>query len=185
MKLIAIAALAALWTPLMVFSGESSTLNKNVTIISGHASADGRSEVREQVLDECLGSLPKAEELEAVVSSEPKYFKEINGNPAQNDFVKAYSAVIEINYMLYQKVLFIVTTNSIPATEPNMKVMEKNIRQTKRFESSSANGDSFAGRSRREYYFSTSEGAVNDARKQAGTWLKQQSAVICKASTSK
>jgi hypothetical protein len=177
--------LSVLWVPMAAFSGETSTMNKNVTIISGQATADGKSEVRERVLDECIVSLPKAEDLEAVVTSEPKYLKEINGNAAQNDFVKTYSAVIELNYMLYQKVLFIVTTNSVPAVEPNMKVMEKSIPQTKRFESNFANGDSYAGRSRREYYFSTSEGAVADARKQAQIWLKQQAAVECKQSQSK
>jgi hypothetical protein len=177
--------LSVLLTPQTGFSGESSTLNKNITVISGHATADGRSEVREQILDECIVALPKAEDCEAVVSSESKYLKEINGSAERNEFAKVYSAVIDINYMLYQKVLFIVTTNSVPATEPNMKVMEKNIRQTKRFESNGANGDSFAGRSRREYYFSSSEAAVSDARKQAQIWLKQQSAVICKQSPAK
>ncbi len=168
-----------------IFGTEGSTQNKNITVISGHATADGSSEVRERVLEECIVSLPKAEDLEAVVTSEPRYLKEINGNPEKNDFVKSYSAVIEINYILYQKVLFIVTVSSVPATEPNMKPMEKNIRQTKRFESNPANGDSYAGRSRREYYFSTPEGATSDARKQAQIWLKQQSAVICKPPSSK
>lgn len=181
----AVIVLSALLAPPAVYGGDPSTVNKNVTIVSGQATADGKSEVRERVLDECIVSLPKAEDLDAVVTSDSKYLKEINGNAAQNDFIKTYSAVIEVNYMLYQKVLFIVTTNAVPAVEPNMKVMEKNIPQTRRFESNSANGDSYAGRSRREYYFSSSEGAIADARKQAQIWLKQQAAVVCKAPASK
>ena len=34
-----------------------------------------------------------------------------------------------------------------------MKVMEKNLKQTKQFTSSSSEGDLFAGRSNRQYYF--------------------------------
>jgi hypothetical protein len=161
------------------------TQNKNITVLSGQSTADGTSEVRERVLDECIVSLPKAEDLEAVVAADARYLKEINGNPAQNDFVKVYLATIDINYMVYQKTLFIVTTSSVPALEPNMKVMEKNIPRSKRFESISSNGDLYAGRSRREYYFSTAEAATADARKQATIWLKQQAAIVCKPAASK
>jgi len=156
------------------------THNKNVTIITGQSAADGKSEVREQILEECIESLPGSDALEAVVQSQPLYLKEINGNPGQNDFVKTYSASIDINYMVYQKALFIVTTSSVSGVEPIMKVMEKRIRHSVQFGSNPVNGDIYAGRSRREYYFSSSEAAIADARKQAQVWLKQQSPVVCK-----
>jgi hypothetical protein len=161
------------------------TQNKNITVISAQSSADGKSEIREQLLEECIVSLPNAEGLEATVQSEPLFLKEINGNPDQNDFVKTYSAVIEINYLVYQKVLYIVTTSSVSGVEPTMKVMEKQLRQTKQFASNPLNGDLYAGRSRREYYFSTADAAVRDAHKQAQIWLKQQAAVVCKSSAAK
>jgi hypothetical protein len=161
------------------------TQNKNVTIITGQSSADGKSEVREQILEECIVSLPGPDGLEAVVQSQPLFLKEINGNSGQNDFVKTFSASIDINYMVYQKVLFIVTTSSVSGVEPIMKVMEKQIRHGKQFVSNPLNGDIYAGRSRREYYFSTAEAATADARKQAQIWLKQQSPVVCKPAASK
>jgi hypothetical protein len=162
-----------------------STQNKNITIISGQSSADGKSEIREQILEECIIALPRSESLEAVVQAEPLFLKEINGNPDQNDFVKIYTASIDINYMVHQKVLFIVTTSSVSGVEPTMKVMEKRIRHSKQFVSNPLNGDLYAGRSRREYYFSTAEGAVGDARKQANVWLKQQASVVCSPSAVK
>jgi hypothetical protein len=163
----------------------AATQNKNITIITGQSSADGKSEIREQILEECVVSLPSPDGLDAVVQSEPLFLKEINGNPDQNDFVKIYTASIDINYMIYQKVLFIVTTSSVSGVEPAMKVMEKRIRQNKQFISNSSNGDLFAGRSRREYYFSTADAAVSDARKQALVWLKQQSSTVCTHSSGK
>ncbi len=166
-------------------TSDTVTQNKNVTIITGQSSADGKSEVREQILEECIVSLPGPDNLEAVVQSQPLFLKEINGNPAQNDFVKTFSASIDINFMVYQKVLFIVTTSSVSGVEPTMKVMEKQIRHSRQFVSNPANGDIYAGRSRREYYFSTAEAATADARKQAQIWLKQQAPVVCKPSGSK
>ena len=160
-------------------SSDTITQNKNVTIITGQSSADGKSEVREQILEECIVSLPSPDNIEAVEQSQPLFLKEINGNAGQNDFV------IDINFMVYQKVLFIVTTSSVSGVEPIMKVMEKQIRHSKQFGSNPANGDIYAGRSQREYYFSTAEAATADARKQAQIWLKQQAPVVCKPAAAK
>lgn len=160
-------------------SGAEET-KKKVTVITGNSTADGASQVRQELLEECIVSLPSASALEAIVESKPLYLKEINGEPERNEFVKTYSATIEINYMIHQKALIVVTTNSIESTEPTMKVVEKNLSQTKIFTSNSSEGDIFAGRSNRQYYFSTEQAAVNDAKKRAATWLAQQNAIICK-----
>lgn len=168
--------------PVTVMSNDSGngSNEKDVTIIHGTSTADGKSEVGERILEECIVSLPGVNELVSEVTSSSQYLKEINGDPQKNDFVKTHSAALEINYILYQKVLIVVTTNSVKGQEPVMKVMEKNLKQTKRFESNSADGDLYAGRSHRAYYFSTAEGASEDVKKRASAWIKQQSAVMCK-----
>jgi len=178
-------AMMILLPAMQAVGADTTTQNKTVTILKGTATADAKSDVRERLLEECIVSLPAAGELAPVVSSDARYLREINGDPARNEFTKNYTAVIDINYMLYQKVLLIVTSNAVPAGQPVMKEMDKNIRQTVRFESLPANGDLYAGRSKREYYFSTPEGAIADARKKAEVWLKQQSAVICKQKPAK
>lgn len=160
-------------------SEKSSVENKNVTIIHATSTADGKSDVSERILEECIISLPKAGELDPVIGSNSEYLKEINGDPSKNEFVKTYSATLDINYMLYQKVLVIVATSTVQGQEPVMKVMEKNLKQSKHFESTSANGDIFAGRSHRQYYFSTSNAAKEEVVKQANAWIRQQSAVVC------
>jgi hypothetical protein len=185
MKTITLIAIAVTFLAAQGNAADTETKNKNITVITGQSSADGKSEIREQLLEECIVSLPSPEGLEAIVQSQPQFLKEINGNPNQNDFVKTFTASIDINYMVYQKVLYIVTTSSVSGVEPTMKVMEKHIRQSKQFVSDPANGDLYAGRSRREYYFSSSETAVGDARKQAQVWLKQQAPTVCKPSAAK
>ncbi len=155
-------------------------VEKDITIIHGQSTADGKSEVGERILEECIVSLPQTEDLVPEISSESHFLKEINGDPSRNDHVKTYNATVEINYLIYQKVLVVVTTSSIKGQEPVMKVMEKSLKQSKRFVSNSSEGDLYAGRSRRQYYFSTPEGAANDVKKRAAIWLKQQAAVTCK-----
>jgi hypothetical protein len=180
MKRIICSALVAVLAAVSWVGAAGKAQNKNVTVVAATSSADGKSDVTEKLLEECVVSLPRIQDLEAEVTSQVAFFKEINGDPGKNDFVKSYHAFIEINYMLHQKSLIIVTTSSVQGQEPVMKVVEKTLRQSRLFESNPADGDHFAGRSNRQYYFPTAEAAVNDVKKRAAIWIKQQSAVICK-----
>lgn len=153
--------------------------DKNITVISGTSTADGKSNVRKEVLEECIISLPKVNDLEAQVTSQSRYLKAINGDLNKNEYVKTYAAQIDINYVLYQKVLIIITTSSIQGQEPVTKIVEKRLKQSKSFESNPSEGDIFANRSNRQYFFSTADKAIEDAKKRAKTWLNQQSAVVC------
>jgi hypothetical protein len=179
-KLIGMALIAAL-SAAFVFAGDKAPLteNKNVTLVQAASSVDGKSDVSEKLLEECIVSLPRVQDLEAEVTSQVAYLKEINGDQNKNDFVKSYYAILEINYMLHQQSLIIVTTSSIQGQEPVMKVVEKTLRQSKRFESNPTEGEYFAGRSLRQYYFPTAESAIADVKQRAAIWLKQQYAVIC------
>lgn len=153
---------------------------KNVTIIKGESTADGTSTVHKELLEECIVALPGTQSLQAQVTSETVYLKTINGDDQKNDFIRTYTAVIEINYMIRQKELIIITTNTLQKQEPVTKVVDKQLREKQLFTSNpSESGDIFAGKSEKKYYFSTSEAAVADAKKRAGIWLAQQTPVIC------
>jgi hypothetical protein len=175
----AVAALTLLPVQRCLGADQEKNVTKNVTIITGQSSADGASEVREELLEECIVSLPATADLQADVVTQSQYLKEINGDPAKNEFVKTYTATIEINYMVRQKALIIVTSKTVQAQAPVMRDVDKSIRHSVKFESNPANGDLSAGHSNRQYYFSTAEGAIADAKKRAVTWLAQQSAVLC------
>lgn len=161
-------------------AGKGRGETKNVTVITAGSQADGGSEVRNQTLVDCIVSLPSAGDLEADVKSQSIFLREVNGQPGRNEWIKTYTATVEIPYMVYQKELVIVTTRSVQGQEPVLKEYEKRLRQVERFESDSDNGDIYAGRSDRKQYFSTSEGAVADAKKRASTWLRQRQAVLCR-----
>ncbi len=161
-------------------SEKAKTENKNITVISAESKADGSSDIRKEKLRECIVSLPTANELEADLKSEGIYLHEINGDATKNEFVKTYSARIEINYLVYEKELIIVTTKSIQGQEPVMKEVEKRVKESKEFLSNSSEGDIFAGKSNRQYYFTKSEDALKDVKKRAAIWLNQQSSVLCR-----
>jgi len=160
-------------------SNQTETQNKSITLINSHTTADGLSQVQERVLEECIVSLPEPQQLTAEVVSDARYLKHINDDPDRNEFIRFYKAKVEVNYMVYQKSLIIVTSNSVPAQEPVMKVVEKKIRETKLFESRESHGDIFAGRSDRMYYFSSEQAAVADALERAKIWLEQQAPIVC------
>lgn len=173
-------ASALLFISEIVMAEEDKSTDKNVTVITGTSTADGKSTVTKEILEECIESLPNPGNLEAQVSSKSEYLKGINGDVNKNDFVVTYTANIEINYMVYQKVLLIIATNSIQGKEPMTKIIEKRQKMSMRFDSNPSQGDIYAGKSDRKYYFSTEEGAKKDVVERAAIWLRQQSAVICK-----
>ncbi|MBN1984068.1 MAG: hypothetical protein JW795_21240 [Chitinivibrionales bacterium] len=159
---------------------------KNVTVITGHSSADGKSTVSAELLEECIGTLPDPKRVEAVVTSETVYLKAINGNEGKNEFVKTFTAVIDINYMVYQKELIIITTNSVQKQEPVTKLVDKELMQKQTFISDpSVSGEVFAGKSDKKYYFTTADAAIQNVKKKAEIWLSQQAAVVCKKNGTK
>lgn len=155
------------------------TEHKTVTVINAEGTADGRSEISREAIKECITSLPKVEALEPDITSDSRYLKEINGDPAKNDWVKIVTARITINYMVYKKDMLIVATHSVEGKEPTLKEVEKRLPQVKEFISNPADGDTFAGRSNRQYYFTKSEDAVKDVKARAMVWLKQQAPLVC------
>lgn len=156
-----------------------STENKNITLINAEASADGKTRIAKELLEECYLSMPLPAHLEAEVTSESVYLKGINGKNSKDSHTKTYSAVVNVNYILYQKELIIVSVSSVQGQKPEIKEVERKIKQVKVFVSDPSEGDIYAGRSDRKYYFSSAEGAKKDALKRAETWIKQQSSVSC------
>jgi len=124
-----------------VFASDSKTENKNITLISAQSSADGKSKVWKELLEECIVSLPKAADLIADVTSKAHFLKGINGDKNNNEHIKTYNASIEINYMIHQKELIIVATSSVQGQPPVMKEVVKKIKKSKMFVSNTSEGD--------------------------------------------
>jgi hypothetical protein len=160
-------------------TAKDKTERKHVTVIHAEGTADGSSEISRESVKECIVTLPTVESLEPDVVADSRYLKEVNGDPAKNEWTKIYTAKLTINYQVYKKDLLIVATKSVEGKEPTMREVDKRLPQVKEFESNPANGDTYAGRSNRQYYFTKQEEAVSDVKSRAKVWLKQQAPLLC------
>lgn len=160
-------------------AAKDKTERKSVTVVRAEGLAEGGSDITRESVRECIVTLPNADALEPEVVSESRYLKELNGETGKNEWSKVYTARIAINYMVYRKDLLIVSSRSLEGREPTMKEVEKRLPQTKEFVSNPADGDTYAGRSNRQYYFTKVDEAVNDVKKRARVWLKQQAPLVC------
>lgn len=151
-----------------------------VTLVGAGTSADGTSQIRTQVVAECIGELPTLADLAPVVDSESLYLKWINGDRERNESVRTWTASVDVTYVLHRKEVVVVTTNSVERSEPVIREVDGRFDRTIQFVSNRENGDLFSGRTLvNEYYFSSPEAATRDAMRRAEAWLKQRRSVMC------
>jgi hypothetical protein len=158
---------------------------KTVTVISAEGKFDGRSEISRETVKDCIAALPDPSGLEPEVTSENIFLREINGDANKNEWVRVYTAKLEVHYLQTKKEMLVVTTRSVQGQEPVFKEIDKSLHQSKAFMSDPANGDLFAGRSKRQYYFAKPEDAVKDVRERAKSWINQHKAVLCQVGGAK
>ena len=176
----ALLALGALSVPNAGAAEPAATkTEKNVTFISAETSADGGSEIAREKMMDCIVSLPNPERLQAQVSSQSVFVQGVNGEAGRNEWIKSYIARLDISYLTREKELIIVTTRNINGQPPVLREIDKTLRHTQTFISNSTEGEVFAGRSDRQYYFTKAESAVKDVRERAKVWVSQQEAVVC------
>jgi hypothetical protein len=180
MKIHSILAAAAL-APLAAFGQvQEKNVSKNVTIVTAETSADGGSEIARERIQDCILSLPDPSNLEAQVTSQSVYVQGINGEN-KNGWIKSYTARLDVSYLTRERDLIIVTTRSVNGQPPVLREVDKTLRHTQTFISNSTEGDTFGGRSDRQYYFTTAEGAIRDVQARAKVWINQQQATVCPA----
>ena len=154
------------------------TNHKIITMVQTKYSPDGKTTIDKSLTQDCVVSLPTKEELSATVTSKPYFLKGINGTTLK-DWVKIHEATVVIDYLVHQKILFIVTQNVIAPDEPMMREVSSKRKLSIKFKSNSNNGDMFGGRSNRFYLFSTEAKAIEDAKTRAEAWLSNKRAVLC------
>ncbi|MFW6254375.1 MAG: hypothetical protein ACOC41_05545 [Chitinivibrionales bacterium] len=155
------------------------TENKNVTIVSASSTADGKHRIAREIVEECIISLPAPDELHPQVSSRIEYLHHIDGKKDNDRHVKVFEAEVAIHYLVRQKEILIVTANTVPATEPVIKEVEKTVRKSHLISSDPGDGEMIAERSPRRTFFPSAESAAASAKKRARIWLSQHQNVIC------
>lgn len=157
------------------------TENKNITLVTAESSADGGSSIAREKVEDCILSLPDPDKVDALVSSEATFVQGLGGDKGRNEWIKSYTARLDVTYLTREKDLVIVTTRSVQGQPPVFREVEKTLRHTETFVSNPTEGDIFGGRSDRRYYFTTAEGAVKDVKTRARVWIGQQAPAVCPA----
>jgi hypothetical protein len=129
---------------------KTTTVNKNVTIISAQTSADGASQVSKELLDECIVLLPKAAELEPFVDAKVLYVRDINGKKDNNKYVNTFVARVEIHYLMRQREMIIITSNAVPSQAPVIKEVTRTVPRCDTVYSAIQEGDVFSGTTPRD-----------------------------------
>jgi hypothetical protein len=160
-------------------AGKSGAERKTVTLITAEGKVGGKAEISRESVRECIVSLPGPDAVEAEVISDSRFLREINGETGRNAWTKVYTAKITVNYMVYKKDMLIVAVQSVEGVEPTMRDVEKRLPETREFVSNPADGDTFAGKSNRQYYFTDPAAAVKDVKARAQVWLRQQAPLLC------
>jgi lauroyl/myristoyl acyltransferase len=161
-------------------AAETKTTNKNLRLISGTVSADGKTTIHEELLDQCIASLPEFSSLSPDITSETPWLKKIMGIDSNAAYQKVYNAKILINYRNRHNKLLIISQNGLEKSEPILKEIKTEAPAQKLIVSDLSDSDFFAGNSPRVYYFASAEAAEKSARKRAEIWLKANQHLICK-----
>lgn len=165
----------------LALMAQTTKTEKNVTVIAASSSADGASEISRERISDCILSLPNPDGLEAQVSSQSIFVQGVNDEAGRNEWIKSYTARLDVSYLTKEKELIIITTRNINGQPPVLREVDKTLRHVQTFVSNSAEGDIFAGRSDRQYYFTSAASAVKDVKQRARIWVDQQRAVVCPA----
>lgn len=153
---------------------------KTLTVVGANAGGVGGSQINSEIIEECIQTLPSLDQLQPITDARSEFLKAINGDIEHNASVRSYSAVVDVTYSIYQKKLVVVTTSSIERSEPVFREVEGRFDRLMQFRSNPENGDSFAGRDlAKDFYFSTPEAAIADAKRRAEAWINQKKAFLC------
>jgi hypothetical protein len=154
--------------------------NQKITIVNVVDTGKAEVVIDYRLLCSCVESMPDPDSLEGILSSDNEFVKGINGDPINNAWVRKYSAMLELPYMIQERELMTIAIKSLDAKDPMLKELKKLKFSSRLFLSDSRNGDSFAGRSNRQYYFSTPELAMEDVRNKAKVWIQNRKNILCK-----
>lgn len=174
-------AILSIWAAPAPAEPATQTQNKNVTLVTASSTSDGSSEISREKVQDCILSLPDPDKVEALVSSVSVFVQGVGGVAGRNEWVKSYSARLDVTYLTREKDLIIVTTRSLQGQPPVFREVEKMLRHTETFVSNSTEGDTYGGRSNRQYYFTTAQAAIKDVKDRARVWISQQAPAVCPA----
>lgn len=143
------------------------------------SSIQSGTEIRRDLLGECIVKLPSDADLAPVSSSTEKFLRKIDGAD-RDDYGTLWTTKIQIGYQVRQRFLYVVGTKGVGATTaPQFRNDSAQFFASEEVVSDPSVSQHFHGVSPRTRYFATAAESEASARVRAQARLKELKANLC------
>lgn len=158
-------------------------MDKGVAVVTspGATGIQTGTEVRRDMLGECIAKLPVESQLVPVTSAKDEYLHRIDGTD-KDGYVQTWSSTIQLGWQVRQRILYVVSTNGVGQTAPPQFREESALEfRTELVSSDPGESQRFASNAARVRFFATAQEAEASARKRATARIRELQANLCPA----
>lgn len=150
-----------------------------VVATTGAANIQTATEVRRDMLGECIVKLPTESQLAPVTTSSDEYLHKIDGTD-KDGYTQTWTSTIQIGWQVRQRFVYVVSTNGIGQTAPTQfKEETAQVFRSEEVASDPSESPRFASNSTRVRFFATAQEADASVRKRAAARLRELQANLC------
>lgn len=164
-----------------IFALLSVAISQEKTIAIVSQAGVATPEIRRDLVEDCIQSLPSAETLNPVTEAKELFLKHRKGVNGDNGHTKVWTARIRLGYLVRQKHLYVASSGGVQAQPVQFREALSSFQTEELIESHPGDSDFMAGANPRTYYFISSEQAAASARKRAQQRLTELRGRLCPA----
>lgn len=155
-------------------------LDDGIAIVTkAGSSIQSGTEIRRDLLGECISKLPSEADLAPISTSTEKFLRKLDGTD-RDDYGTLWTTTIQIGYQVRQRFLYVVGTKGVGATAaPQFRNDSAQFFASEEIVSDPSVSKHFHGASPRTRYFANAQDAEASARVRAAARLKELKANLC------
>ncbi|MBK9580146.1 MAG: hypothetical protein IPK50_14715 [Fibrobacterota bacterium] len=166
---------------LLTLSMPSMAMDNGVAVVTsaGSAGIQTGTEIRRDLMGECIVKLPAESQLVATNTSTDKFLHKIDGTD-KDDYTQIWSSTIQLGWQVKQRFLYIVGAKGIGnAAAPQFHQDSAVVFRSEQIVSDPGDSQRFSEVSTRTRFFATAQDAEASARKRAVARLRDLQANAC------
>lgn len=167
----------------LLFPLPALALGDGVAVITSTDASDIQTgtEIRRDLVGECIVKLPTEAQLVPVSSSVDEYFHKIDGTE-RNDYMPVWTSTVQIGWQVRQRFLYVVTTKGVGQTAaPQFREVTGLVHRSAEVRSEPSESTHFAMNSKRVRFFTTAADAEASVKKRAAAKLRELQSNLCSA----
>lgn len=158
----------------------SHALENGVAVVtSAGAGIQSGTEVRRDLLGDCIVKLPTESQLAPVSTSTDRYLHKIDGTD-KDGYATVWTSTIQIGWQVRQRFLYVVSTKGVGTTAaPQFREDTAQVFRSEDIVSDPSESSRFSETSPRVRYLASAQEAEASVRKRAAARLRELSANLC------